>query len=80
MCKTRYVDTREQYGNPIQILHFGFFKKTKRSNLTKKMPSVMGTMFSLDDLVSPMIVSGVMNVVFLSGVVGGWRVPLQMLC
>ena len=37
------------------------------------MPSVMGTMFSLDDLVSPMIVSGVMNVVFLSGVFGGLR-------
>ena len=29
------------------------------------MPSVMGTMFSLDDLVSPMIVSGVLNVMFL---------------
>ena len=34
---------------------------------------MMGTMFSLDDLVSPMIVSGVMNVVFLSGVFGGLR-------
>jgi len=47
----------------INVITLRYVRERERERET--MPAVLGTMFSLDDLVSPMIVSGVANVMFM---------------